>query len=162
MYGGFGQGGFGGGFTQPGGNRGMYGQQGRRGGSGSRRRRDPWDEAREANERRRDDIKRMLKKRRREVMGKISGMGKAGMADIDREFTGLSTKATQDLASRGLSGTTVAPTVQASVAREKGAAIGSLRERLAGLRAGYLSDLMGDEASFMERIEDEYPDYSGY
>jgi len=122
-------------------------------------RRDPWDDARRANERRRNKIERLLKRRERNVMGTISGMGKAGVEEINNEFTGLATGATQDLASRGLSGTTIAPTVQSSISRDKGAALGQLRERLAGLRAGYMNDMMGDRASFLERIEEEYPNY---
>ncbi len=118
-------------------------------------RRDPWDDARRANERRRNKIERLLKRRERNV----SGMGKAGVEEINNEFTGLATGATQDLASRGLSGTTIAPTVQSSISRDKGAALGQLRERLAGLRAGYMNDMMGDRASFLERIEEEYPNY---
>jgi hypothetical protein len=156
------QGGFRGGFYgSPNANNYGRNNSGGWGGMAARRRRDPWDEARDANERRRDKIEKGYKRRRRAVMSKIGSMGRAGRAEIDNEFTGVATNATQDLASRGLSGTTVAPTVQTAVSRDKGAALSGLRERMAGLKASYLSDLEGDRLGFLERIEEEYPDYGG-
>lgn len=123
----------------------------------------PWRDAQKANERRYKDIMRLLKQRRSNAMGQIGKMGKAGMDEINRNFTDLGSSAMQDLTSRGLSGSTVSSTVQSGITRDKGSAIGQLQERLAGLRAQYESDLTGDLAMFMERRDDPYPAaYVGY
>lgn len=74
----------------------------------------------------------------------IQQIGNQERRDINTQFNNTQSAAAQDLTSRGLSGTTVRPTVQAGIERNRADALGGLNERIAGLRTGVDSALSGD------------------
>ena len=82
------------------------------------------------------------------TMKLLEGMGETAKQDIEREFQGRSTQANQDLVSRGLTGTTVAPTVQAGITRAKTQEQGRLAEQLRREQIGNIAQ----EQAFRERF----------
>ena len=78
----------------------------------------------------------------------LEGMGETAKQDIERQFQGQSTQANQDLVSRGLTGTTVAPTVQAGITRAKTQEQGRLAEQLRREQIGNIAQ----EQAFRERF----------
>lgn len=115
---------------------------------------------RRENERRLQRVMNMWGESRDRSMRAIEGYGSSGRGEIDRRFTNIGTKAGQDLVSRGLSASTVAPTVQASIGREKSSALGALDDRLARMRMDVDRDYTGQMTGVLERVENEYPDNS--
>lgn len=78
------------------------------------------------------------------LMRNLDEMGAQEKADIGQEFGGVASRAGQDLTSAGLSASTVAPTVQAGIQREKSGAEGRLNESLRNQRLQWGSQLSGD------------------
>jgi hypothetical protein len=86
-------------------------------------------------------------------------MGESERAGIERRWDVAASRAHSDLVSRGLAGTTVAPTMAMGIERERGAALGGLEERLARMRLGYDTAITQARLGAMERREDVGPDY---
>lgn len=118
--------------------------------------------ARTANERRYEEILGGYRERYQRAVGQLGELGAQQEADI--RMTGRSREAgvLQENISRGVTGTTVLPTMRAGVQRQTRAELGRLREQLAGLRLQYETQLSGQELQFMERREDAYPNVGGY
>ncbi len=87
------------------------------------------------------------KARLERIMGLVEGAGTQEAADIRRRFANVQAGGMQDLVSRGLRASTLAPALQAGVARQETGALGGLQERLRQQKAGIL-----------ERVEEESPD----
>ena len=121
-----------------------------------------FDSAKAANEARYNQILSEYRNRYTRNLALLQGMGTQERMDIDQQFQGLSSRAGQDMVSRGLTGTTIAPTVQAGIARERAGAQGRLNERLRREQVDVDSRLSGDTLGFMERRNDEYPDPNLY
>ena len=121
-----------------------------------------YGEAKEANEARYAEVLGGYRKRYNEALAELEGMGSQEKADITSRWNAESSKGQQDLTSRGLTGTTVLPTMKGMYEREKGSSLGRLDERLRREKIGLMTGLSGDTLGFMERREDVYPDLSMY
>lgn len=119
-----------------------------------------YDEARAANEARYADILKGYQGRYGSVMGMFEGMGDQARRDIRRDYTNLMGAGQQDLVSRGLTGTTILPTMRMGYEREMQGALGRHEEQLRRERLGYEAGLSADTLGFMERRTDTYPDYA--
>lgn len=86
-----------------------------------------------------------------QLLGLNSAAGDQATQDINRQYSNLQAQQGQSLASRGLAGTTILPTVQAGVERNRSAALASEQERLRQERMGII-----------ERRNDTYPELSYY
>ena len=102
--------------------------------SSSRRRR----KARRANRR----LAREAARAQAEMLRLQEGMGARARTDIGQKWRGLASQGAQGMVSSGLSGTTVAPTMQGMYARGEGAEVGALEDRLRGQRLGLLQGFM--------------------
>ncbi len=85
--------------------------------------------------------------RYQQLLRELKGSGEQEAKDIRAGWAGRATQGQQDLVSRGLSASTIAPTMAAGYQREENADIGRLNERLRERRLGII-----------ERRSDEYPD----
>lgn len=88
----------------------------------------------------------------------LAGLGSQGAADINTAYAGQASQVGQQLVNSGLYGTTVLPTMQMGVERERLAAQNRLAEQVAQQRLSVLGDLGQQRLNFMERRTDEYPD----
>ena len=84
------------------------------------------------------------------------GFGAGYQAQLERTKTKDVARGTQQLISSGLYGTTTAAGLGKSWEEDVGA---PARLRLEDLRKQKYSDILGQKASFVERIQDLYPDY---
>jgi len=75
-----------------------------------------------------------------EGLGAIEGMGASETENINRQFEGASSKATSGLMASGFAGSTVLPTVQAGIEREKSSALGGLNDRLLRTRLDWMAN----------------------
>lgn len=71
-------------------------------------------------------------------LDEIAKIGASAKDDILRREQGQMGQLSQDMMSRGLSGTTIAPNMQRGVASDTNRSLGSLAEQLAGLRSGVM------------------------
>lgn len=115
------------------------------------------EESRRANLERYEDILNRYRGMRKDIMGEMEGYGASEEADIERRFKEQAAKMGQGLVSSGLYGTTVRPTMEAGIEREKGSALAQLRDRLKMMKAGLQQGLTQQELGFMERREDVGP-----
>lgn len=127
-----------------------------------------------------DDVLTGYENRYQRGMDLLSGLGTQEKRDIDESYQKLGAVNQQDMVNRGLTGTTIMPTMRAGVERERQDALSRVNERLqreklmtdAGLSgdalgaqermygqglAGYLG-ATGDTLGFAERRNDTYPD----
>ena len=111
-------------------------------------------------------------------MGYLQGQGATESSDINRAYRGLETAQGQDLVSRGLAGTTIKPTMEAGIERDRLSAQGGLNERLnrqyldtdIGTTQSQLAmresqrredqGLAGQKLGAMERVTNAYPGMS--
>lgn len=102
-----------------------------------------------------------------DAISQMQGMGQAELADLRHQFDVSGKNQMASLASSGLLNTTVAPTVQRqnTVAQMRAEAL--LQERLRReqvnlklAQTGALTNLDLQKYAFMERREDEYPDFN--
>jgi len=119
-----------------------------------------YEEARQANLKRYEDILGGYRGREADVMGLIGGIGAQRGADIRSQWGQAQAQGMQNLVSRGLAGTGVMPTIQRGYQRNQQADLNRLAETMAQLKGGFLSNLRGDTLQFQERRSDEYPDTS--
>lgn len=118
---------------------------------------DAYNQGVKTNEQRYQDILGGYRDRYGQAQGELDKLGATERANVERGFTAQSTAAQQDLMSRGVGQTTVAPTLQAGIERQKQQSLQSVEEGLARERLGTLSQLSGDTLGFMERRQDNYP-----
>ena len=112
-----------------------------------------YGQANEANERRYQEMLRRMQERE----ANAENYGNAQIAGIRKDFENKGTQAAQQMTSRGLSGTTIAPTVQAGIARQGAQAGAQVAENV----SRYKNDLIGDTVGVMERREDVGQDMMG-
>ena len=117
-----------------------------------------YDEANAANESRYGDILGQYEDRYNRNTAELDKIGQTRRADINRDFDNLGTRQSQDLISRGLSTSTVAPTVQSANMRNRQAAMTAADESAARAKIDIDSQLSGDKLNFMERRNDVGPD----
>lgn len=113
-----------------------------------------------ANVARYGDIFKGYAERYNQGMGYLNDLGRTQRADINQRYQADWSRAQQDLASRGLLGSTISPTLQLGYAKARDQAILGLNESLAQQRLGTHAQLSGDVLRFAEARTDEYPDYA--
>lgn len=121
---------------------------------------DAFDESKKANEDRYQQGVGGYQNRYDRGMGYLDQLGRQEAKDIGQDYDNLQSRVDQNMVSRGLTGTTIAPTMRMGVQREYGGAIGRLNERLANQRLNTDAQLSGDLLGFVERREDVGPDYN--
>jgi hypothetical protein len=89
--------------------------------------------------------------RYREAMNTLEGSGTQERKDIEEQYANALQTNLQDMTSRGLSGTTVLPTLNLATEREKSGAMGRLNERLLQQKLATMASLTGEELGYRER-----------
>jgi len=90
-------------------------------------------------------------------MGMLEGAGKQEEADIKSRWGSEANRGMQDLITRGLTGTTIAPTMRMGYQRQQEAELGRLQQSLLEQRLGYHSQLSGDVLNYMSQLPLDYP-----
>ena len=119
-----------------------------------------YDEAKASNEARYADILSQYQTMYDTTMGRLEGLGTTQIADATRRWDAAGTKVGQDMVSRGLSGTTILPTMALGVERDKSADIARITDELEQKKIGIGTGLKSAQLGFMERREDPYPNMS--
>jgi hypothetical protein len=121
-----------------------------------------YNRARAANESRYNDILGQYKERYSRIMGTLATTGAQELSDTQEAWARRQAATSAGLAERGLSNTTIAPTMAAGNTRELTADLARRRDAQALARTGTDASLSGDTLQFMERRTDAYPDLSAY
>ena len=100
----------------------------------------------------RDDVLGGYDARYQRNMNALQGQGQQEAIDIQRRYGELGAANQQDMVNRGLTGTTIMPTMRQGIAREQEGALSRLNERLINQRLGLDSQLSGDALSAQERL----------
>ncbi len=100
----------------------------------------------------RDDVLGGYDARYQRNMNALQGQGQQEAIDIQRRYGELGAANQQDMVNRGLTGTTIMPTMRQGIAREQEGALSRLNERLINQRIGMDSQLSGDALSAQERL----------
>ena len=87
----------------------------------------------------------------RDVLAGIEGIGRTAAQDIDARYQQSYARQQQNLISSGLGNSTVGAAGNRVMETDRGRALGSLAEQMAGLRAGYRSQLGQAGLGFRER-----------
>ena len=116
--------------------------------------------ANQANESRFQEIKSGFSARRQRALDLLKQSTGQRAADIRQTFAGRQSQSASDLVSRGLSGTTIKPTIAAGIAREEQGALNQLRDQEIQRQIGVDAGLEGDRLAFLERRTDTGPDTS--
>ena len=119
-----------------------------------------FDEAKAVNEQRYEDIDKGYSERLDTAMNELEGLGLHESAQINQRYDELFAEGQQDAVSRGLSGSTLMPTLRAGVDQQRSQDLGALEERLSASKSQTYSDLFGQQLQFQERREDMYPDFN--
>jgi hypothetical protein len=104
-----------------------------------------------------DPISQGYQQRYGRGMGYLEGMGNQQKKDLNSQYDNLQTQVAQQMQQRGLANTTVMPSMQAGVERERSDARGRLQEQLNRERLGWDAQLSGDvlanqQAGFANRF----------
>lgn len=140
------------------------------------------DEANAANEARRDEIARgfadlvdnvigRLEARERQFQETVQGYGTGQEARINRLYDRLGARAQADLVGRGLTASTILPSVRRGVEEDRNIALADLADRVIGQTLSGQSALSGETAQaagnlgqnflgFLERINEVGPDFN--
>ena len=119
-----------------------------------------WDQARNANEQRYRDILGGWRSMGSKAMGLAGSLGQSRMGDINRQFNALRGSSMQDLTSRGLGNSTIRPSINAGIERQRGYALTNAADAATQQQLGVLGGMGREMLGFAERREDEYPDYN--
>ncbi len=92
----------------------------------------------------------------------LDQLGQQGAADVERRFQGISTQAGQNLVTSGLSGSTIAPQIQAGIGRQAAEAEASRAAGIAQQRLGVTTQNRMARLGFLERIEEEFPNQAQF
>ena len=121
-----------------------------------------YEKARKANLDRYGEIKAGYQGIYDRTQGRLAGLGDQERRDIDTAYRGQQSRASQNLVSRGLAGTTIGSSVSKGIERSRIADQGRLQSRLKREELTYLPGQMKDKLRFMERREDPYPAMNFY
>lgn len=100
----------------------------------------------------RDDVLNGYESRYQRGMANLEGLGTQEKNDILRQYGELGAANQQDMTTRGLTGTTIMPTMRQGIMREQQAALSRVNERLQNQRLAVDSGLSGDALSAQERL----------
>lgn len=121
-----------------------------------------YDLAKESNLERYDEIIKGYDQTAQNVRDFYSGYGNQRRQDIRTGYNSLKSAGYQDLISRGLRGSTIAPTMAAGYHRQQVADVNRLNDQVNRARTQALTNLDTQKYGFMERRSDLYPDMSAY
>jgi len=96
------------------------------------------------------------------ALERVRGIGGQEKKDIVSRGEGQIARGQQDLISRGLTGTTIAPTVAQGFRRDTQAALARLSDRQTEREVGLTTDIEGKRLNFIERRNDIGPDAGLY
>lgn len=85
-------------------------------------------------------------------MGMIEGAGAQQRKDIEQDYANRGAGISQDMVSRGLTGTTIMPSLQTGLEREKQASLGGLEESLLQQRVGTHGWLSGEQLGSQQAL----------
>ena len=91
-------------------------------------------------------------------MGQANAFGTAQTAEINRQFNALRGSSDQNLVNSGLSNSTIQPSVNAGIERQRGYALADVAEQAARQRIGVMQAAGNAQLGFLERRNDPYPD----
>ena len=100
----------------------------------------------------RDDVLNGYEARYQRGLSNLEGLGTQEKNDILRQYGELGAANQQDMTTRGLTGTTIMPTMRQGIMREQQAALSRVNERLQNQRLAVDSGLSGDALSAQERL----------
>lgn len=100
----------------------------------------------------RDDVLTGYESRYQRGLGNLEGLGAQEKDDILRQYGELGAANQQDMVNRGLTGTTIMPTMRQGIMREQQNALSRVNERLQNQRLAIDASLSGDALSAQERL----------
>jgi hypothetical protein len=115
------------------------------------------DEATQANLERYEQVFGMYEDLRTRALEGMEGFGAAARSDIERGAQTQRTQMQQDLVSRGLTGTTILPAMEAGISAEEQRSLTQLNESLAQQAMNLDIGLTQNLGGFIERREDIGP-----
>jgi hypothetical protein len=118
-----------------------------------------YNQARQANEARYQDILSGYSQRYQRGMGMLAGLGQQQGRDINELYDQQRSQQDQNLIGRGLGNSTVLDTMRMGSDRERNADLNRLNDSVRQQAIGTDAGLTGDTLQFMERKNDSYPDF---
>ncbi len=118
------------------------------------------DLAKQANESRYMDILSLLGGGRDRALGDLANYGQSQITDVNAAYDTQSKNANADLMGRGLYASTIGPSVQAGIERERQRSLGAANDQIINRRVNTDMGLTGNIAGVMERRNDVPPDLS--
>jgi hypothetical protein len=118
-----------------------------------------YNEARQANEERYKQLLTGYQSRYDDAMNYLGMMSNQSEKDIRSQYQSAANQGAQDLMSRGLSGSTIAPTMRQGYMRQMDAELQRNRDAQIQQRLGYQTALSKDRLDVIERREDTYPSW---
>lgn len=119
-----------------------------------------FDEAKQANESRYQDILELFGNNRARTLGLLDNFGKSLVDDSNRTYDDKRKELLTDLADRGLSGSTARIGVETGVKRERDAALNRIKDMLVQDTTNADLGFTDRAAGVMERRDDPYPENS--
>lgn len=119
-----------------------------------------FDEAKQANESRYNDILELFGNNRARTLGLLDNFGKSLVDDSNRTYDDKRKELLTDLADRGLSGSTARIGVETGVKRERDAALNRIKDMLVQDTTNADLGFTDRAAGVMERRDDPYPENS--
>lgn len=117
-----------------------------------------YNEAKAANEQRYNQGMQGWDTLTRQTMRANRNIGNARAGELNRQFDALRGGAQQGLVDRGMAGSTIAPSVNAGIERQRGYALNDLNDQNAARRVGLMAQMGQGKLGFLERRQDSYPD----
>lgn len=96
------------------------------------------------------------------VQNYLQNVGKQERSDIQESYSDAGKAIQQDMTSRGLTGTTVLPTMQTGNVREMNKSLGRLNDRLTEQNLAYQNQMWGNMYNVLQSRNDQYPDLTQY
>lgn len=124
--------------------------------------RSAYDEAKTANQTRYNQALSGYQSLYDDQMAQLKNYGSQRLIDVGKAYDNLGSSMTQNLISRGMMGSTIYPTMQMGVQRQKQAEINRTSQGLLDQKLGYQQQLAGNIYGLMERRQDPYPDMGSY
>lgn len=117
-----------------------------------------YNEAKTANEQRYNQGMQGWDALTNKTMRASRNIGNARAGELNRQFDALRGGAQQGLVDRGMAGSTIAPSVNAGIERQRGYALNDLNDQNAARRVGLMAQMGQGKLGFLERRQDSYPD----
>ena len=123
---------------------------------------DSWRQSKDANEKRFAAAYTGAAQVYANTMADLAGLGAQEAKDISQSYANAAQAGHQDLVRRGVTGSTIAPTMRLGYQRESTDALSRLSERLRRERIGYQNQAAGTIFNLLQSRSDPYPDLVNY